>query len=93
MRMVSNRHVNTANMKRFKRVHIPHKVFIAKPEERAEEEPVLQVSEIVPAIDEYATPEVFETEVVVEAPKPKRSRKKKTEETVENNEEKPEDNG
>ena len=108
MRMVSNRHVTGPSMKKFKRIHVQHKVYITKPiekleikaDERKKEEEVVKIEEKVvesPAIQEV------ETEVVTPAPKP-RTRKKKaavvetienivTGETIENNEEKSEENG
>lgn len=105
MRMVSNKHVTSTSMKRFKKVHVQHKEYVAKPVvERVEVkfEEKEGTPEVRPEEKEYISQDVIESgtteieEMVDEelaAPKPKRSRKKKTEETVENNEEKPEDNG
>ena len=31
MRMVSNKHVTSTSMKRFKKVHVQHKEYVAKP--------------------------------------------------------------
>jgi len=91
--MVSNRHVNTANMKRFNRVHIPHKVisYVPKHDESTTDADI----KFIPEEIEIVPQEVVDVEPVEElaVAKPKRSRKKKTEETVENNEENPEDNG
>ena len=84
MRMVSNRHVTGASVKRFKKVHVQHKAYVVKPVEKAEEkEPVVVVED--PVVEEVQ-------EEVLETPKPRR-RSKKVEETLENNEEKPEYDG
>ena len=91
MRMVSNKHVSTASMKRFKRVHVQHKMYVdgnniiktpVKIDEKVEE---------TPKIEEVNKTEVIENVLATEA-KPKRTRKR-AEETIENNEENPEDNG
>jgi len=93
--MVSNRHVNSVSMKRFKRVHIQHKVLHAVHTTVNEEpKPVQeQVEESVPEIIEEETRVEVVQEDVLASPKPKAKRKKKVVETEENNEEKPEDNG
>jgi hypothetical protein len=92
MRMVSNKHVTSTSVKRFKKVHVLHKAYVAKPIETAVEkiEPVIEKNE--PVIIEAPAVKVEEehTEVFA-APVPKR--KKRVTEPFENNEEKPEDNG
>lgn len=96
MRMVSNKHVTSMSMKRFKKVHVQHKVYVATPigkkDKVKEEAPVVEEEKIIipePVVDVISG----ETEIV-ETPKP-RTRKKKAAvvETVENNEEKPENDG
>ena len=96
MRMVSNRHLSPNSVKKFKRVHIARKVYVSRPTEKVvepvKEEPVKEAQ----VKEEYVAPEVIKVEEPVEniaAPKPKSSRRKKVEEVVENNEEKPENNG
>jgi len=101
MRMVSNRHLSPNSVKKFKRVHIARKVYVSRPtekvvepvtEEPVKEEPVKEAQ----VKEEYVAPEVIKVEEPVEkiaTPKPKSSRRKKVEEVVENNEEKPENNG
>lgn len=85
--MVANRHVNGESVKRFKRVHVRHKMYVASNVTKKEEpvaveiEPVL---EVLPAENH----EVVE-EVVAAAPKAKKSRKKAV--ADENNEENIED--
>lgn len=102
--MVSNKHVTGTSMKRFKKVHVLHKEYVVKPVERVEVKLEVEEStpEVRPAEEEYISLEAVETgtteteekvEEELATPKPKRTRKKKTEEAVENNEEKPEDNG
>lgn len=98
--MVSNKHLSTANVKRFKKIHVPHKMYVAKPalvkknniEVVKEEEPVIVKKEEIQIEPEVkvveAAPEIEE----LAAPKPKR-KKKVAEPEIENNEEKPEDNG
>lgn len=75
MRMVSNRHVGGLSMKRFKRVHVHHKAYIEKP---IETKPVAEAEE----------PVVAEAEPVE---KPKKTRKRKSKASAENNEETNED--
>ena len=81
MRMVSKLHMSPTSVKRFKRVHVQHKAFVAsnKPvvvaEETKVEEPVVE-----PVVET-----VVETEEV-SAPK-KSQKRKKVEEPIENNEE------
>lgn len=86
--MVTNKHVTSQSVKRFKKVHVQHKAYVAKPVEKVEvviEEPVVEkkVAE-TPAIEE-------EQNEVLAAPKPRVRRKKA--EDIENNEEKPEYDG
>lgn len=102
--MVSNRHVTGPSMKKFKRIHVQHKVYITKPiekleieaDERKKEEETIKIEEKV-----VESPAVQEVETEIVAPEPKRTRKKKTAvvetienivtgETIENNEEKSE---
>lgn len=94
--MVSNRHLSPNSVKKFKRVHIARKVYVSRPTEKVVE-PVKEESVKEAQVkEEYVAPEVIKVEEPVEnisAPKPKSSRRKKVEEVVENNEEKPENNG
>ena len=80
MRMVSKLHVSPNSVKRFKKVHVAHKMYAAhkNPVETVKEPVVLQEPEVVP-----------EPVVEEEVPTPKKSfKKKKVEETyIENNEE------
>jgi hypothetical protein len=106
MRMVSNRHLAGANMKRFKRPQVLHKVLYAvNTVEYKETKPEIQ--EPVVEKEKYIAPEtvvveepdvlvenvVEEQEVVVAVKKPKTRKRKKAAKTEENNEEKPENNG
>lgn len=92
MRMVSNRHIG-ASMKRFKRIHVQHKVYIAPPsgKNKNEEIPVVKAEETI--IPEFTVSTKSEEKEITETPKPKRRKKKDMTETVKNNEEKPENNG
>lgn len=82
--MVSNRHVTGASVKRFKKVHVQHKAYVVKPVEKAEEKVPVVVVE-APVVEEVKEEE--------SKPQKLRNRKKKVEETPENNEEKPEYDG
>lgn len=103
MRMVSNKHVTSSSMKRFKRVHVLHKAYVVKPASMTEKETEnKQVAAVEPPVnEELVVPKVVDAEMPKEetneealaAPKPKTRRKKKVVETEENNEEKPENNG
>ena len=104
--MVSNKHLSTANVKRFKKIHVPHKMYVAKPalvkKQNTEvvkiEEPVIEKKEeIIEKKEEIKVEQevnVTEAPIAEELAAPKPKRKKKAEEPkTENNEEKPEDNG
>ena len=91
--MVSNKHVTSTSVKRFKKVHVLHKAYVAKPIETV-------VDKVEPVVVEKSEPVHIETPVVkveeehTEAfamPIPRK--RKKVVEPIENNEEKPEDNG
>ena len=93
--MVSNRHMNSVAMKRFKRVHVQHKISYAVHKVEKKEEKMIQPQpEKKPVEESYVMMPVEEKqEDVVEVKKPKKKRKKKVVETIENNEEKPENDG
>lgn len=77
--MVSNKHVSGVSMKRFKRVHVLHKMYVAKPTNKVEEKP--------------AAPVVEEKPEIIATPKVKTQKRKKVVKDIENNEEKPEYDG
>ena len=79
MRMVSNRHL-TSSVKRFKRVHVQHKAYIAKP---------IPVAESSVPEKEVAKEEekVTVRETADESTPKKSNRRKKAAEDIENNEE------
>lgn len=79
MRMVSNKHVSGSSMKHFKRVHVLHKMYVAKPKNKVEEKPEPQ--------------EIEEAPEIIPDFKPKAQRRKKVADYIENNEEKPEYDG
>lgn len=77
MRMVSNKHVTSSSMKRFKRVHVLHKAYVAKPAsitEKEESKPVVEEENVEktviavepPVLEELVVPEVVDAEVPTE---------------------------
>ena len=79
MRMVSNRHL-TSSVKRFKRVHVQHKAYIAKP--------ISTVETSVPDKEVAKEEEKVTVRETADESTPKKSnRRKKAAEDIENNEE------